>query len=631
MYKPIFHSIGQWRVVKERLKRSIPNIYFYLFYGALGTVLPFLNIYYQSIGLNPWQIGLLGGLRPLVALFSGPFWCFLMNSYKLRKSVLVFSLIGWIAFTVPLGFLHHRLDGNCSAVKTQNLINASKSDMSTSANNSTFERQLNIDNYYWKESKEREILSIAKAENRQNYGLNMAKKRQHKRAAPLQKDGDKNNAQRSVQIGQPIPNSFGLMGLTFRKNPYKEIRAPYDVKSRGTPYVNRRINPYATTIFIEIFFIVLLGEILQAPTDDVNIHYDGTFLEPLSVFFQNSPRNGIYSAVGVSSFALITGILLKFSPQYLICNYKYADYRMAFSIFAVLMSAAVLVSMYLSLSKRKKTKPFNFFQSLKELYTLNNVGFFGLVFLMGIFRGVLSNFLYWNIKEIGGSELTVGVTVVCQNISDSLLAIASPILMQHLGFIGMVFCGLASYALRFLIFSWLNTSSSSWAIPSVELLQGFSHSAAWSAFILYIVNHTPRSTYPVGIFLVQAVYLGLGTTMGAMLAGVMIERLETNVTFRVFALMSLFSCLLFTLTQPTGLIEVLPGEIEPTSCFIEEDGYSSLSEEELLFDYNRKNVIYIPPKDDDEEENVKTHVLTSSNSPLVSTFISYVNKPQEIP
>lgn len=622
------HRGGKWRITREHLKRYLPSVYYYLFYGALGSLFPFLNIYYRSVGMNPWQIGILGGLRPLVALFSGPFWCFASNRYKIRKSLLLCSLIGWVVFTTPIGFVRHGQDTECVQVRGNSSLNTLRQN-TTHFMNDTLEKEFKRDVRHLKEPSEiKSRLTETKidisGQDNAAFLSTSSRKTQEKRSASL-KTSKKN--ERSVAIGKPLPNSFGLMGLTFHNKPYKDVRKPSDFKSRGTSYINSRANPYATSIFIEFFFLVLIGEFLQAPTDDVNIHHVGTFLEPMSVLFQKLPQSGIYSSVGVGGLALVTGAFLDFSPNFIICGKEYSDCRIAFSIFTVLMVSAFFVSLHFSFTNRTKVKDFDVLQSLRELCVQRHMGFFGIVFLMGVFRGVLSNFLYWNIIEIGGSELNVGITVICQHISDSALALAAPILMKYVGYIGMIFSGLASYGLRFLLFSSLTTPSSAWAIPSVELLQGFSHSTAWSAFILYIVNYTPRSTYPVGIFVVQGVYLGIGTTLGAMLSGGLIENLETTVTFRIFALTSILSCLIFTLAQPTGAVEILPGEIEPTSNFIEEDEYSSLSDEELLFDYKKRNVIYIPPKDDDEAK----FVLPSSSAPLVPTFMTYINKREESP
>ena len=85
---------GYWRVNKEQLKRWLPTAYYYFFYGALGSLFPFLNLYYRAIGMDPWQIGILGGIRPLIALLFAPIWSYLANKYKIRKAILVWSLVG---------------------------------------------------------------------------------------------------------------------------------------------------------------------------------------------------------------------------------------------------------------------------------------------------------------------------------------------------------------------------------------------------------------------------------------------------------------------------------------------------------------------------------------------------------
>lgn len=647
MGKPILRG-GLWKTNFEQLKKWLPNAYYYLFYGALGSLFPFLNIYYRSLGLNPWQIGILGGIRPLIALFSGPFWCFVSNRYKVRKIILLASLIGWVAFTLPIAFVNHGQSATCPSMgpepsnetkSDENHPKSSKREFITSDIFSDFDEFL-------KNFKDKKHSGIAKAysskidtNNDKNIDIQSSvpgnvdegRVRRDIRSKRITRLSEKNP--RFVDLGKPFLNSFSLSGLTFRKKPIGEIRKPYDFKSRGTHYANKRQNPYAKTIFIEIFFFVLLGQMFQTPTDDVNIQYDGTFLEPLGVMYQNVPaKNSLYSSLGIGIIALITGVLLNIAPKYEICGEEYSDYRISFFIFGILITSALLVSLTFSFKYRKKKTGFEVLRCLKELCVPQHFCFVGIVLLMGTFRGVLYNFLFWNIIEIDGTEIIIGVTVVSQYLSDSIMAMSAPILMKYIGYIGMIYLGLASYALRFVIYSWLSTPDSAWVVPSVELLQGISHSTAWSAFILYVINYTPRSTYPVGIFIVQGLYLGVGSSFGAMISGGMIEGLDANVTFRLFGLASIMSCLVFTMTQPTGKDEILPDEVEPMSHFTDEDDYSSLSEEELLFDYkSRQNVIYIPPKEGEEDEMAqrKKVILPSTNAPFVPTMMAFVHPQNE--
>ena len=55
------------RLLKEQPFASLKVLYF-LFYASLSVVLPFLAVYYKSVGLSYPQIGVLGALAPMIAL-----------------------------------------------------------------------------------------------------------------------------------------------------------------------------------------------------------------------------------------------------------------------------------------------------------------------------------------------------------------------------------------------------------------------------------------------------------------------------------------------------------------------------------------------------------------------------------
>ncbi|XP_048578820.1 major facilitator superfamily domain-containing protein 6 [Nematostella vectensis] len=616
---------GRWRVTKKQLQRCLPNAYYYLFYAALGSLLPFLTLYYRSLGLSAWQIGVLGGIRPLIALLSGPLWCFISNQYNVRKLILVASLISWVAFTLPLGFVSHAQNANCHVGlksyrnRTTQLVNNTADNVKRGVDHLGMEREF---------IRETSMEMEAKNANDDNsHGKYLEMKKRDRRGSKVEEKDP-----RHIELEKPFVNSFSTFGMKLNNGDYRKKRRPYDFKSRGYPYINKRKNPFVKTIFIELFFLVLLGELFQAPTDDMNSHYEGTFLEHLDVLYQSVPTNSLCSALGIALSAFFTGLVITFSPKFNICGEEYSDYKIAFYFFGVLMTMALVVSVKFRLNYRRKRTEFDVLGSLRLLWSAEHAQFVVVTLVMGTFRGLLSNFLYWNTAEIGGSELVVGVTVVSQYLSDILVNMAAPALMIYAGFVGMIYCGLASYAVRFLVYSWLSTPQSAWAIPSVELMHGVSNSLAWSAFILYIINYTPRSTYPVGIFIVQGLYLGVGSGIGGLLGGGMIQLVDTNVSFRVFALVSLLLCLVFVMMQPTGMDEVLPSEVEGLSHFADEDDYSSFSEEELLNSYDDRTLIYTPPHGANEDGRVqaKRSPFTPGNAPFVPMFMSIVKTQADI-
>lgn len=622
---------GHWKVNKEQLKTWLPTAYYYFFYGALGSLFPFLNLYYRAVGMDPWQIGILGGIRPLIALLCAPIWSFVSNKYKIRKIILVVSLVSWIAFTVPLLFVPHSFASDQCPNQGNNTSELSLTNKDSLTDHEKRElKNISLVNYRLSSFEELNDLpeQEQKGRNFQGQRVNGKTSKRDVQHADVKRSASSHS--RFAALKTPFVNSFSLSRMKFEvvTNTKAETsqRKPFDFKSRGAPYYNKRKNPYSDAIFTELLFIVFAGEIFQSPTDDLNTHFDGTFLEHLGVLYQNVINNNIYSSIGIGLIAFATGLTLRFAPKITICDVEYANYHIAFIIFSLLMAVAIAISIKFDFTYRRRRRSFEIKESLGKLMSVGNVMFLFIVFIMGILRGVLFNFVYWNIVDIGGSDLVVGLTVVSQYLSDTIMSLSAPILMMYMGYIGMVYLGLASYALRFLIYSWLSTPDSAWVTPPVELLQGISHSTAWSAFLLYITNYTPRSTFPTGLFLLQGLYLGVGGSLGGIVGGILIQGFDTNVTFRLFGLVSVLTCLLFVMIQPSSEHESLPSEADTIPFLTDEDDYSSYSEDEI-FDFSQRGIVYIPSKNTTEGLlQVKKVVLPSYSSPLVPICMSLAKK-----
>ena len=61
---------GKFPVVKQEIdfmSSCLTNI-------VLSTYLPYLNVYYEELGMTPGQIGILAAIFPFVVFVSGPLW-----------------------------------------------------------------------------------------------------------------------------------------------------------------------------------------------------------------------------------------------------------------------------------------------------------------------------------------------------------------------------------------------------------------------------------------------------------------------------------------------------------------------------------------------------------------------------
>ncbi|HEY3473974.1 MAG TPA: major facilitator superfamily domain-containing protein 6 [Anaerolineales bacterium] len=84
------------------MKRIWPFTFYFLYFAALASLLPFFVLFYQGLRFNVAQIGLLTGIPPLITLVASPFWTGLADSRHWHKwimgigialAVLVISLL----------------------------------------------------------------------------------------------------------------------------------------------------------------------------------------------------------------------------------------------------------------------------------------------------------------------------------------------------------------------------------------------------------------------------------------------------------------------------------------------------------------------------------------------------------
>ena len=54
------------------MKKIWPFSFYFLYFAAIASLMPFIVIFYQRLGFKGTEIGLLTGLPPLITLFFAP-------------------------------------------------------------------------------------------------------------------------------------------------------------------------------------------------------------------------------------------------------------------------------------------------------------------------------------------------------------------------------------------------------------------------------------------------------------------------------------------------------------------------------------------------------------------------------
>jgi PPP family 3-phenylpropionic acid transporter len=81
----------------------VAKVYYWLFFGALGCLVPFFNIYLEEQGLSGVEIGWLGSIAPMIALAANPFWGAVADRWQIHR--LVLALCAFVAGLVSILFL----------------------------------------------------------------------------------------------------------------------------------------------------------------------------------------------------------------------------------------------------------------------------------------------------------------------------------------------------------------------------------------------------------------------------------------------------------------------------------------------------------------------------------------------
>lgn len=86
------------------MKGLWPFVFYVSQFAAIAFLVPFLVLYYQSLGFSGAQIGLLTGITPLITLFGAPLWTNLADITRRHRLLMSLAILGGIVTIATLPF-----------------------------------------------------------------------------------------------------------------------------------------------------------------------------------------------------------------------------------------------------------------------------------------------------------------------------------------------------------------------------------------------------------------------------------------------------------------------------------------------------------------------------------------------
>jgi MFS transporter, PPP family, 3-phenylpropionic acid transporter len=78
---------------KENMKKIWPFSFYFLYFAAFASLLPFFVLFYQELGFNGTQIGLLTGIPPLITLVGAPFLAGVADSTRRHRLIMGLGIL----------------------------------------------------------------------------------------------------------------------------------------------------------------------------------------------------------------------------------------------------------------------------------------------------------------------------------------------------------------------------------------------------------------------------------------------------------------------------------------------------------------------------------------------------------
>ena len=154
--------------------------------------------------------------------------------------------------------------------------------------------------------------------------------------------------------------------------------------------------------------------------------------------------------------------------------------------------------------------------------------FFFLVLVVGISSGVIENFAYVRIREVGGTGTEMGISRLVSSVAGAPMFWFSGPLSSKLGVDRVLVLSLLSYVSRFMIYACMRNPFH--GLPA-EALRGVTFAAFWSSATIYAHNVSPPGLHATMLMLLNAMYGGLGQSLGAIIGGKLQHKVGTVSAF----------------------------------------------------------------------------------------------------
>ncbi|KAL3880671.1 hypothetical protein ACJMK2_032893 [Sinanodonta woodiana] len=568
----------------NRLLLPVKGIYFF-FIAAVGDLLPFIPVYMKQLGLSSTETGIIYGVMPFLSFFVRPLFGAVADKFHKHKLILCLCCIltglfyGLLLVTPTKGrgdseqHLTSPVQFQCNPVDsflrecTRSMGNSSdalkKCPMSIlddiwlyENNNNTKEMACSIncknkfslapnlricftnstdqfDDYACKTSLNSSrsgqffTFSVKNIEVPFNYiigGKTVAD------GVECKDFNLKNVIYKENRFYQILCNEEALLDCTVHCDHIKEMK----------PECSLHANTVLSTTFWVFLVIYLLANIVSSPAFSL---MDAFAYDILGERRGLWGRQRLWGTIGFALFAVTSTFIM----DHLSKTTTHIDYSLSFYIFIGLMICAAVTSFFLEVSENLVVQ--QMFKNMSRLLKYPNVIVFLIILTcFGINNAVIEVFLFWYLKDMGSTQLNLGLCLVANCSVEVVMLFFAGDIIKKVGQTKCLYLALAAFAIRFFAHSFITNP---WYALPIETLHGITFGLMYAAASSYGSVIAPPGMSATVQGLVGGVYFGLGKGIGSLVTGKLFDQKEGLLgqvwTFRLYGFVSIFTLVIYLL------------------------------------------------------------------------------------
>ncbi|XP_006863566.1 PREDICTED: major facilitator superfamily domain-containing protein 6-like [Chrysochloris asiatica] len=498
-----------------------------------ACVTPFLTLYLRQLGLTaPW-VGILMGTKHLITAFWAPFCAFLAKRYQKRRVLLMGSLLGSMGASL-LMVLVPPLDKDL----VYRSCNGSSNGRTTTVVPLGVSRTVDITTVQeWASSHRAKRIGIEEASGSFRKGLDESDQEPFSDLPSYSVDSVEEIRTTpqvllyhfaSLEVVNTLPHLLPegtTLGHPTNLSVDKEKAQNLDLSLQGLQWT-----------FIFSLGFVVFWELLTAPLEQVA---DGSLYEYLDYVDATDYYRSlwVWRLLGMSAGVCgITALVEQLDCYMMTSGPGGVAYFYGYSLVSIV---ATLVSIAFPVPICRWREPS--YKTVKALPLIGGNPHLILlafsVFLVGAATSTVQNFLFWNMKDHGSSELGMGFAVALSLLGEMLLHPFKVVLLRKLSRVGTVGLGLGCLAVQLLYYSFLWNW---WSVFPVQILSALSSGALWWAVGASLEDlATPGTERSLSSMFRGHFYRG-GSSLGSFVGGFVVMYSSLAVLYQACCVVLLF-------------------------------------------------------------------------------------------